>query len=94
MTETRKFNPRYRSLFWWQAFVQFILLLFAGLSLDMGEMLRSFLSAAFAYWTIALIIVLRRPLFPTKGDIHFLRWALPTISLFCIFIVLSMEMKS
>jgi hypothetical protein len=93
MTATRTFNSRYRSLFWWQVFVQFILFLLAGLSLDMGEMFRSFLCAAFAYWTIALIIVLRRPQLPTKGDFYFLRWALPTISLLCLFIVLSLEAK-
>lgn len=42
--------------------------------LDGGEMLRMTLVAMAAYWTFILVILLRRPLSPTKIDLLVIRW--------------------
>ena len=75
------FAKTYRKLFWRAAFVQFLLFLVASFCLDRGEMLWIFLYSSLAFWTTALVVVLRRPENPARWDVFYFNYGLVIISL-------------
>ena len=87
MNIATKFEPIYRKLLWWCVAVQFSLFILGSLTLDCGETIWSFLYAAVAFWSVAVIVILRRPVCPTKWDIYFFRYGLLILSFACWFAV-------
>jgi hypothetical protein len=53
---------------------QVMLVLLAALILDMGETIRVTVPASIGFWVGLLVILIRRPMTPTSGDLLFIRW--------------------
>jgi hypothetical protein len=52
------------------------LLVLSALVLDFGETLRGVCVSSLAFWAGTIIVLLRRPSNPTRGDLFYLRWGL------------------
>jgi hypothetical protein len=61
--------------------VQIIFVLWFGSLLDGGVVLRAFLYSSLAYWAGTVLILLRRPSNPTRGDLLYIRWGLVGVGL-------------
>lgn len=83
----RRFSPIYRRLLVWNGVIQAIFLFFAGLMLDGGMFAQIVIYSGGAFWAAASIILIRRPLHPTRGDILYFRIGLPLISSADVFIL-------
>jgi hypothetical protein len=66
-----------------QAFIcQFAWVFFCGLCvLDMGVSLRACCYASEGFWLGVILILVRRPRNPTRGDLLYIRWGLVPIVL-------------
>jgi multisubunit Na+/H+ antiporter MnhE subunit len=69
-----KIAPVYDQQIWFSVKQQVILAILAALVLDMGETARGMAAVIIGYWIGAVIILIRRPLSPSKGDLLFVRW--------------------
>jgi hypothetical protein len=58
-----------------------LLVFFFGLFLDFGESLRSCCYLSIVFWLGTIIILIRRPQNPTRGDLAYIRWGLLLIVL-------------
>ena len=60
-----------------QAVVLYCLWLgFSQLILDTGEFLSAVIYSSIAFWIGVVLVVVRRPLAPTRGDLYFIRWGI------------------
>jgi hypothetical protein len=66
--------PAYDQRIWFSVKQQVLLTILAGLVLDMGQTARAMAAVMAGYWIGAAVIVMRRPLSPSKGDLLFVRW--------------------
>ena len=73
MNHQPSFAPQYREDFIFSACIQAFFLVGGALCVDNGELLRYVWVVAAAYWGMALIIVFRRPLRPTRFDLWIVR---------------------
>ncbi len=64
---------------------QVVLAVLAVLILDMGEAARGMGAVMIGYWTGIVIILIRRPLSPTKGDLFFVRWGCSLLATTLVF---------
>lgn len=78
-----KLDPRFVGPLKWALAVQLVLLCLGVLAMDNGELLRSFLCAAVAFWTVVVLIGWHRASRPTDWDLIFLRYGLVLLSLAC-----------
>jgi len=73
-SRTLQIAPAYDHQIWFSVKQQVVLAVLAGLVLDMGQTVRIMAAAIIGYWIGVVIIVVRRPLSPSKGDLLFVRW--------------------
>jgi hypothetical protein len=66
--------PAYDRQIWFSVKQQVLLAILAVLVLDMGEAARAMAAVIAGYWAGATVVVMRRPLSPSKGDLLFVRW--------------------
>lgn len=66
--------PAYDHQIWFSVKQQVVLAILASLVLDMGQCARGMASVMVGYWVGTAIILLRRPMSPSKGDLLFVRW--------------------
>ena len=59
---------------------QIVLAVLAALTLDMGETARGVLASIIGYWIGAVIVMVRRPQSPSKGDLLFVRWGVSILA--------------
>ncbi|PAW78834.1 MAG: hypothetical protein B9S32_05485 [Verrucomicrobia bacterium Tous-C9LFEB] len=71
----------------WNGVIQAIFLFFGGLMLDGGFFAQICFYSGCAFWAAALLIMVRRPLHPTRSDILYFRIGLPLISFADMFIL-------
>jgi hypothetical protein len=69
-----KIAPAYDQQIWFSIKQQVVLSILAALVLDMGETAGAMAVVMTGYWIGTSIIVMRRPLSPSKGDLLFVRW--------------------
>ncbi len=67
-------DPAYDRQIWFAVKQQVVLTILAGLVLDMGETVRGMAAVMIGYWVGTVIILVRRPMSPSKGDLLFVRW--------------------
>jgi hypothetical protein len=74
-------DPYFRPLlcaFGWQFAFLFI---FRVMVLDLGQRLQACCAASAAFWLGAILVLVRRPRNPTRGDLAYLKWGLVPIVL-------------
>src|SRR5262245_26503509 len=71
-----KISPLYWPALRFGGILQAVLGLLTALLLDGGRIFGCFQVGFLAYWLIVGLIMVRRPLTPTKGDIVFIRWGI------------------
>ena len=76
---TKTFSESYRSSIRCGVIWVFVLALWCGMVLDMGESLHTFLYSLGGYVVLILLVMLRRPTTPTALDLLLVGWALPII---------------
>jgi hypothetical protein len=59
--------------------LQFGLVFFSAMILDGGVCLQACCYSSAAFWLGTLLLLIRRPRSPTRGDLAFIRWALPAV---------------
>jgi hypothetical protein len=69
-----RIHPAYDHQIWFSIAQQVILTILACLVLDEGEVAHGMGAILVGYWIGTVIILLRRPFSPTKGDLLFVRW--------------------
>ena len=69
-----KIATAYDRQIWFSIKQQGILAILAVLVLDMGQTVRGLVAVMIGYWIGTLVIVMRRPISPSKGDLLFVRW--------------------
>jgi hypothetical protein len=81
--------PAYDHQIWFSIKQQVILAILAVLVLDMGQTARGMAAVMIGYWIGTAIIVIRRPLLPSKGDLLFVRWgcSLLAITFVCGYLI-------
>jgi hypothetical protein len=67
-------HSAYDRQIWFSVKQQVILTLVALLVLDMGQSVRILAAAMVGYWIGFLVVLARRPMSPSKGDLLFVRW--------------------
>ena len=82
-----QFAPRVRVLLWSGVIVQFLLWLLQGPMCSQTESWHAFLYGSITYWSVAVLVVLRRPCSLTRWDVYFLRYGLIIITLTCLNVV-------
>jgi hypothetical protein len=80
--ETNRFSPEYRGTLKLILIEQIPLGLLAGMIMDGGGVAVIFLYALAGFWAGFAMIVLRRPMNPTKTDLFMIKWG--TFALFAI----------
>lgn len=76
LPEGVRISPLYRPALRFGGILQAVLGILTALLLDGGRIFGFFGVGFFAYWLIVGLILVRRPLAPTKGDIIFIRWGI------------------
>jgi hypothetical protein len=71
-----RISPLYWPAFTFAGVLQGVLGISTALLLDGGRIFALFQIASLGYWLAAFLIVKRRPLTPTKGDIVLIRWGI------------------
>ncbi len=66
--------PAYDHQIWFSVKQQILLAILASLVMDLGETARAMTALMIGYWIGAAIILVRRPLSPSNGDLLFVRW--------------------
>ena len=66
---------------------QIFLGLFGILALDFGEICYIWLITMVAYWAEVILMMIRRPVSPTRLDLFLVRWSYPALFLIAIPIV-------
>lgn len=79
-----KFDPKVRVLLWSGVVIQFLLWFLQGPMYPSIECWHGFLYGSIAYWSIAVLVLLRRPWSLTRWDVHYLRYGLIIITLICV----------
>jgi len=87
LSEDMKFDPKIRVLLWTGVVLQFMLWFLEGLICPGPEAWCFFVYGSFAFWSIAVLVVLRRPCCLTRWDVCFLRYGLVIITLASALIV-------
>lgn len=59
---------------WFSVKQQIVLAILASLILDLGQCARGMAAVMVGYWAGTAMILLRRPMSPSKGDLLFVRW--------------------
>lgn len=72
--------PAYDRQIWFSVKQQVVLAVLATLVLDMGQTARGMAAIMIGYWCGVVVIVLRRPASPSKGDLFFVRWGCSLIA--------------
>jgi hypothetical protein len=83
-----KIAPAYDRPIWFSIKQQVVLGILAALTLDMGETARGMAAVLIGYWIGTMIVLARRPLLPSKGDLLFVRWGcavLAAVTLACAY---------
>ena len=70
------FSPKYNAALWTALKVQAVLCILTALNLDMGDSHRVFWVAFLCHWVTILIILLRRPMNPTRLDLVIVCYAI------------------
>lgn len=82
-----KFDSKIGPLLWTGVVVQFVLWFLEGLMCSETETWLFFIYGSVAFWSTAVLIVLRRPCSLTRWDVYFLRYGLVIITLASCMIV-------
>lgn len=69
MNASAPVSERYRKPLLEAAILQVLAVILAGMILDGGKCLYVVLLSVLAHWAVAVIILVRRPSSPTKGDL-------------------------
>ena len=69
-----KFSPKYARPLKFAVVEQVLLMVLSAFVMDTGEFANITVHAIIAYWALALIMLLRRPLAPTSADLIVLKW--------------------
>ncbi|MDI1312705.1 hypothetical protein [Prosthecobacter sp.] len=76
-----KFDPKVGTLLWTGVAVQFLLWFLDGLIASGEESFYFIVYGSVAFWSTAVLVVLRRPCKLTRWDVYFLRYGLVFITL-------------
>jgi len=80
-------SPSYRKAVFEAAALQVLLGLLSALLLDGGTMARICGIALVAFWGGAIVLIWRRPLFPSRTDIEFVRFGYLPVVVIAFFLV-------
>jgi hypothetical protein len=69
--------PEYRKGFWLSLGLQLLITLIMATILDDGRIANIGASTMIGFWIGAIVIVLKRPLRPTRTDMFYVRWGFP-----------------
>jgi hypothetical protein len=84
-------SPRYREAIRFSLIQQLPWSLICALILDGGRMARICAISLIAYWTLALVMMSRRPFTPDSRDMAFLRWGF--LPLFAVAAILAHSIR-
>lgn len=79
-------TPVYVHQIWFSVKQQVVLVVLASLVLDMGQTVRMMAATIIGYWIGVVIILVRRPLSPSKGDLLFVRWGCCLLAAIFLFV--------
>ncbi len=77
--------PGYDQQIWFSVKQQVVLAILAALVLDLGQTARAMAAVMIGYWIGTVIIVMRRPLSPSKVDLLFVRWGCSLLAATLVF---------
>ena len=77
--------PAYDHQIWFSVKQQVVLVVLAGLVLDMGQTVRMMAAVIVSYWIGVAIILVRRPSSPSQGDLLFVRWGCALLAVTLLF---------
>ena len=72
--------PAYGHQIWFSLKQQVVIAILASLVMDRGQAARGTAAVLIGYWIGTVIILVRRPLSPSKGDLLFVRWGFSLIA--------------
>jgi hypothetical protein len=66
--------PAYDQQIWFSVKQQVVLAILAALVMDDGQTARGMAAVVIGYWIGTVVILVRRPFSPSRGDLLFVRW--------------------